>query len=94
MLIYKQKSIFKNHTPGVDLDDDGHSTIPVCKFYKVNKNNLVIYFCFFKTFRGTSWKGKDCDDLNPKVRPGVKPIGNDIAKDTNCNGIYVHIFCF
>ena len=49
---------------------------------------LIIWL--LKTFRGTSWKGKDCDDLNPKVRPGVKPVGNDIAKDTNCNGIYVH----
>ena len=45
-----------------------------------------------QTFRGSSWKGKDCDDFDPKVRPGIIPVGSDIAQDTNCNGIYVKIF--
>ncbi|CAF0849277.1 unnamed protein product [Brachionus calyciflorus] len=60
--------IFNNHVPGIDVDNDGHSTIP--------------------TFRGSSWKGKDCNDLSKNVRPGVKPSNGDKVTDSNCNGIF------
>lgn len=39
------------------------------------------------TFRGTSWRGKDCNDLNAKMYPG-RYSTDDAVADTNCNGIY------
>ena len=38
--------------------------------------------------RGTSWKGKDCNDFNKNVRPGAIPTGGDRLEDVNCNGIF------
>lgn len=38
-------------------------------------------------WRGTSWRGRDCDDFNPDVRPGAIDQG-DFILDTNCNGIW------
>lgn len=45
-------------------------------------------FSTFATLRGTSWRGKDCDDHDPNVYPGRKaaPSGKESA-DYNCNGI-------
>jgi acyloxyacyl hydrolase len=42
-----------------------------------------------KTLRGTSWRGKDCNDADSKIHPGAKG-GNDSAIDSNCNGIQVY----
>ena len=39
------------------------------------------------TFRGTSWRGKDCNDLDRNVYPGRRSE-DDVFMDTNCNGIY------
>jgi len=44
------------------------------------------------TFRGTHWRGKDCDDSRKDFYPGRKPIDHDRAADSNCNGIYVRRF--
>ena len=44
-----------------------------------------------QALRGSSWKGKDCDDLSKRVHPGAVPIAGDRVQDTNCNGIYVAI---
>ena len=38
--------------------------------------------------RGTSWRGKDCDDFSKKVRPGARSVNGDTVKDQNCNGIF------
>lgn len=38
-------------------------------------------------WRGTSWRGRDCNDFNPDVRPGAIDQG-DFILDTNCNGIW------
>ena len=40
------------------------------------------------TFRGSSWRGKDCNDVNAQVHPGAKSIGGDATLDHNCNGIF------
>lgn len=45
-------------------------------------------FSVMKTFRGTSWRGKDCDDGSKDIHPGSRPHFSDVNKDTNCNGIY------
>ena len=41
-----------------------------------------------KTLRGTSWRGKDCDDGNKSIHPGSRPQFSDKTKDSNCNGIF------
>ncbi|RNA11317.1 acyloxyacyl hydrolase [Brachionus plicatilis] len=42
----------------------------------------------FQTLRGTSWRGKDCDDFSKKIHPGAIPINGDHTSDSNCNGIF------
>ena len=44
-------------------------------------------FSDVQTFRGTSWRGKDCNDLDANVYPG-KYTTDDVVFDSNCNGIY------
>ena len=44
-------------------------------------------FSDMDTFRGTSWRGKDCDDLDDKVYPGRRSHNGDEIFDSNCNGI-------
>jgi acyloxyacyl hydrolase len=39
------------------------------------------------TLRGTSWRGKDCDDFSSKIRPGARSVMGDYDVDHNCNGI-------
>ncbi|XP_021349956.1 acyloxyacyl hydrolase-like [Mizuhopecten yessoensis] len=41
----------------------------------------------YKTLRGSSWRGKDCDDGRKDIHPGSRPIQSDGDKDSNCNGI-------
>nr|XP_006816953.1 PREDICTED: acyloxyacyl hydrolase-like [Saccoglossus kowalevskii] len=38
--------------------------------------------------RGTSWRGKDCDDRRAALHPGARPEDWDRYEDSNCNGIY------
>lgn len=43
-----------------------------------------------QTFRGSDWRGKDCDDKNRHIYPGVK-VAKDSESDLNdynCNGVY------
>ena len=40
------------------------------------------------SLRGTSWKGKDCNDLDKNIYPGRVVVNGDVVIDTNCNGIY------
>ena len=45
------------------------------------------YFSDVQTFRGTSWRGKDCNDADSNIYPGHYTT-DDAVLDTNCNGIY------
>ena len=44
-------------------------------------------FSTLQTLRGTSWRGKDCNDFDSSSYPG-KYTTDDPVADTNCNGIY------
>lgn len=46
------------------------------------------HFSREETFRGTSWRGKDCNDFDSKVYPGRRTINGDKDFDSNCNGIF------
>jgi acyloxyacyl hydrolase len=39
------------------------------------------------TFRGSDWRGRDCDDADPAVRPGREVVDGDRLRDSDCNGI-------
>ena len=40
------------------------------------------------TFRGTSWRGKDCNDFSSQIHPGARVSQGDSVLDHNCNGIF------
>jgi len=40
------------------------------------------------TFRGSDWRGKDCNDYKSEYHPGALPIDSDRDVDSNCNGIF------
>ncbi|CAF3362404.1 unnamed protein product [Rotaria socialis] len=40
------------------------------------------------TLRGSSWRGKDCNDFSSQVYPGAQSVDGDSVIDHNCNGIY------
>ncbi|XP_033753792.1 acyloxyacyl hydrolase-like isoform X2 [Pecten maximus] len=44
-------------------------------------------FSTYATLRGSSWRGKDCDDSRKDIHPGSRPIQSDKDRDSNCNGI-------
>ncbi|XP_067135699.1 acyloxyacyl hydrolase-like isoform X1 [Centruroides vittatus] len=39
-------------------------------------------------WRGSSWRGKDCNDLIKHIHPGLRPADYDRDIDSNCNGIW------
>lgn len=41
-----------------------------------------------KRFRGSDWRGSDCDDRRRDVYPGRKVTVHDSSVDHNCNGIF------
>jgi len=45
-------------------------------------------FSTAQTFRGTSWRGKECNDLRKDIYPGRRNTTHDPRVDHNCNGIY------
>lgn len=45
------------------------------------------HYSDFSTLRGYSWKGRDCNDLDPAYRPGLLDTNSQSAIDFNCNGI-------
>ena len=64
-------------------------------FSKVFKNDLPLidldndtYSASVESWRGTSWRGRDCDDINHLSHPGAKPRDWDTVFDSNCNGIH------
>lgn len=46
------------------------------------------YSALAEAWRGWSWRGKDCDDINHLNHPGAKPRSGDVVFDSNCNGIH------
>ena len=67
----------------------------ICKILENVFNNHIPLLDFdgdrFGTesaLRGSSWRGKDCDDFSGKVRPGARSVNGDVALDQNCNGIF------
>ncbi|CAF1284679.1 unnamed protein product [Rotaria sordida] len=40
------------------------------------------------TFRGSSWRRKDCNDFSSAIHPGARIVQGDAIIDHNCNGIY------
>ena len=46
------------------------------------------HFSDTDTLRGTSWRGKDCNDIDRNIYPGRRSTTGDSVVDTNCNGIY------
>jgi len=64
-------------------------------FNKVFTNDLPLidldndtYSASVESWRGTSWRGRDCDDINHLNHPGAKPRDWDTVFDSNCNGIH------
>ena len=64
-------------------------------FNKVFRNDLPLidldndtYSASVESWRGTSWRGRDCDDVNHLSHPGAKPRDWDHVFDSNCNGIH------
>ena len=45
-------------------------------------------FSSIHEFRGTSWRGKDCNDFESSIRPGTTSKGRAAGTDWNCNGIF------
>ncbi|KAL0490188.1 acyloxyacyl hydrolase, partial [Acrasis kona] len=44
-------------------------------------------FSTIDTFRGSAWRGKDCDDRSRDIYPGRKVQDRDPDVDSDCNGI-------
>ena len=66
---------------------------PICEIiYRFGYENLPVedldsdFYSRTVTLRGTSWRGKDCDDLSSNFHAGRK-AADDTDLDTNCNGI-------
>lgn len=80
--------------PSVQLDPCSLPGVSeICKLIeKFAEDHFPLYdvdgdrFSEIETFRGSSWRGKDCDDLDSHIYPGRKSMG-DVEIDTNCNGI-------
>lgn len=68
-------TLFDDHLTLADGDGDAHAAgdIPLLT------TNL----------RGTSWRGRDCDDTNANVYPGRRTVAAGLSADVdhNCNGI-------
>lgn len=70
---------------------------PLCdKFQNVFENQDLslfdwdkdTYFPSVESWRGISWRGRDCNDLDALHHPGAKPKDGDVFFDSNCNGIH------
>jgi len=67
----------------------------ICKILENVFNNHIPlvdfdgdHFGIESSLRGTSWRGKDCDDFSKKIRPGAHSVNGDAVIDHNCNGIF------
>ncbi|CAF1014102.1 unnamed protein product [Rotaria sp. Silwood1] len=89
----------QNHPSLLPLLSSKICTIPgideICKILEhVFQNHVPLVdidgdrFGTESTFRGSSWRGKDCNDLSSKIRPGARSVKGDFVIDHNCNGIF------
>lgn len=46
------------------------------------------YSAVLQSWRGSSWRGRDCDDINHLHHPGTKPRYSDKIFESTCNGIH------
>lgn len=68
----------------------------LCKlFHRVFTNDLPLvdldndtYSALVESWRGSSWRGRDCDDVDALHHPGARPRNGDVVFDSNCNGIH------
>ena len=67
---------------------------PICEIiYRYDYDDLPLedvdsdFYSRAVTLRGTSWRGKDCDDLSPHFHAGKISL-DDREFDTNCNGVF------
>lgn len=67
----------------------------ICKIFEnVYKNHIPLvdldgdHFGTESSARGSSWRGKDCNDFSKKIRPGARSPNGDPVNDENCNGIF------
>ena len=67
---------------------------PICDIiYRFDNESLPVedidsdFYSRTVTLRGTSWRGKDCDDFTPHFHVGKKST-DDREFDTNCNGVF------
>jgi acyloxyacyl hydrolase len=44
-------------------------------------------FSDWYAFRGTAWRGKDCDDIRANIYPGRRNSTYNVEQDQDCNGI-------
>lgn len=66
---YVQKAFFQ-HLPSWDVDGDRFSTRQV---FEVNSSAYRCTYSFqLQTLRGSTWRGKDCSDVDKNVHPGRK----------------------
>ena len=60
----------------------------------VTKNHIPLVdldgdrFGTASSLRGSSWRGKDCNDFSRSIRPGGHTVNGDALLDGNCNGIF------
>ncbi|CAF3243138.1 unnamed protein product [Rotaria sp. Silwood2] len=85
--------------PFYDLSQSKICQVPgikeICKILENAFNNHIPSVDFDQdkfgteaTLRGSSWRGKDCNDFSSAVHPGAHVIDGDGITDHNCNGIY------
>ncbi|CAF0795333.1 unnamed protein product [Adineta ricciae] len=87
------------HRSRLSLTDSKVCTLPgireICKILdNVFNNHIPLldfdgdHFGTESSLRGSSWRGKDCNDFSRKIRPGARSINGDPTIDENCNGIF------
>jgi acyloxyacyl hydrolase len=98
-LAQRGANLRQRHSSILSLSQSKACEIPgikeICKLLENVFNNHIPlmdvdgdHFGTEAALRGTSWRGKDCDDFSKKVRPGARSVNGDIAVDENCNGIF------
>lgn len=95
LMLAKKKAVYARGRPFKFPDLCNVSSIkPICEIiYRFGYENLPVedidsdYYSLDVTLRGTSWRGKDCNDLSANFHAGRKTT-DDKEVDSNCNGIF------
>ena len=95
----------KDHEPIIDMDHDnfsGTSLLPFFFFFFfVPLLSLLLKFLFIlmimfvdvSTMRGYSWKGRDCNDLDSSVHPGISLPPLPLFPSLSLILTSLHLFC-